>query len=85
MKNIFTLIIILAFTKCAFSQIENCSECDSKKYSEKDISYLSLLELRILRNEIFARHQYVFKDDRLIDYFLINVMHFFILNMFIRF
>ncbi len=69
MKKILILIIILAFTKNAFSQIENCSECDSKKYSKKDISHLSLLELKILRNEIFARHQYVFKDDRLIDYF----------------
>ena len=70
MKKILILIIILVFTQSVFSQIENCSECDSKKYSEKDISHLSLLELKILRNEIFARHQYVFKDDRLSDYFL---------------
>ncbi len=69
MKKILTLIIILAFTQSAFSQIENCSECDSRIYSEKEISHLSLLELKILRNEIFARHQYVFKDERLSDYF----------------
>lgn len=70
MKKILTTIIVLAFTQSIFSQIENCSECDSRKYSEKDISQLSLLELKILRNEIFARHQYVFKNDRLSDYFL---------------
>ncbi|MEE9406957.1 MAG: YARHG domain-containing protein [Polaribacter sp.] len=71
MKNILLpLIIIFAFTQNTFSQIKNCSECDSKKYSEKDINHLSLLELKILRNEIFARHQYVFKNDRLKDYFL---------------
>jgi len=69
MKKIPILIIFFAFTQIVFSQIKNCTDCDSKKYSEKDINHLSLLELKILRNEIFARHQYVFKDDRLKDYF----------------
>lgn len=69
-KILLLLIIIFAFTQNIFSQIINCSECDSKKYSEKEINHLSLLELKVLRNEIFARHQYVFKNDRLKDYFL---------------
>ncbi|QCX37900.1 YARHG domain-containing protein [Aureibaculum algae] len=70
MKNILVLIITITLTQSVFSQIENCSECDLKKYSEKDINHLTLLELKILRNEIFARHQYVFTDERLSDYFL---------------
>ncbi len=70
MKKTLLLIIIFAFTQNVFSQIKDCSACDSKKYSEKDINHLSLLELKIFRNEIFARHQYVFKNDRLKDYFL---------------
>ena len=70
MKKITILILLFAFTQSIFSQIKNCRECDSKNYSEKDISHLTLLELKILRNEIFARHQYVFKNDRLKDYFL---------------
>jgi len=70
MKKILALIIFFTLTQSIFSQIENCSECDSHKYSEKDISHLTLLELKILRNEIFARHQYKFKDERLSDYFL---------------
>ncbi|WP_435262062.1 YARHG domain-containing protein [Tenacibaculum sp. nBUS_03] len=70
MKKILALIIIFTLKQSVFSQIENCSECDSQKYSEEDISHLTLLELKILRNEIFARHQYDFKDERLKDYFL---------------
>ena len=70
MKNFYTLIIFLSLTVCSFSQIANCSECHKTAYSKKDVNHLSLLELKIFRNEIFARHQYLFKDDRLTDYFL---------------
>lgn len=34
-----------------------------------DINNLSSKELRIMRNEIFARHRYVFKSEELKDYF----------------
>ena len=70
MKNIAAFIILTLFFQSSFSQIDNCSKCDSIIYSKKDISHLSLLELKIIRNEIFARHQYVFKDERLGDYFI---------------
>ncbi|QVY66803.1 YARHG domain-containing protein [Polaribacter sp. Q13] len=69
-KKILELILIFTVTQSVFSQIENCLECNSRKYSEKDIRHLTFLELKILRNEIFARHQYVFSDDGLSDYFL---------------
>lgn len=72
MKNIFYLTMIILFSQSSFSQINDCAECDTKTYSYEDINHLSLLELKILRNEIFARHQYVFKDSRLSDYFLEN-------------
>lgn len=73
MKNyLFHIIIAILFSQSSFSQISDCSACSSKVYTYQDISHLSLLELKILRNEIFARHQYVFKDERLSDYFLEN-------------
>ncbi|MEM9869403.1 MAG: YARHG domain-containing protein [Bacteroidota bacterium] len=70
MKKNLVLIVLIIFTHSVFSQIYDCSECHMKIHSERDISNLTFLELKILRNEIFARHQYVFKDDRLNDYFL---------------
>ena len=72
MKNILYILLIILVSQSGYSQIKNCSECDTKVYTYEDISHLSLLELKILRNEIFARHQYVFKDERLSDYFLEN-------------
>lgn len=68
LKHKFFILII--FSQSSFSQRHNCSECNSKIYTKEDISHLTLLELKILRNEIFARHQFVFKDTRLEDYFL---------------
>jgi hypothetical protein len=72
MRNIFYLIIAILCSQSSFSQINDCSECNTKAYTYNDISHLSLLELKIIRNEIFARHQYVFKDTRLTDYYLEN-------------
>jgi hypothetical protein len=70
MKNITVFILLILLSLSSFSQIDNCSQYNSKIYSEEDITHFSLLELKILRNEIYARHQYIFKDDRLSDYFL---------------
>ena len=70
MKKFLNIIIVILFTQISFAQIYNCAECDTKSYEFQDISHLSLLELKILRNEIFARHQYVFKDEKLSEYFI---------------
>lgn len=68
MKNSI-LLVFLCFSFIAYSQLEDCSECDTKTYSKKDIAKNSLYELQLLRNEIFARHQYIFKDERLLEHF----------------
>lgn len=46
----------------------SCEE-QQKAYSEQEIQNKSLDELRILRNEIFARHGYIFKSDDLQNHF----------------
>jgi hypothetical protein len=41
----------------------------SRKLTYNDIQGLSASELRIMRNEIYARHGYIFQDDMLRNYF----------------
>jgi len=64
-----SLFFLLFFGTGARAQLEDCSSCDSIRYTTKDIAKKSLYDLQLLRNEIFARHQYVFKDQRLLEYF----------------
>jgi len=68
MKNNVLLFLFL-FTIHIQAQLEDCSGCDTIEYSSKDIAKNSLYDLQLLRNEIFARHQYIFKDERLLEYF----------------
>ncbi|WP_067140246.1 YARHG domain-containing protein [Oceanivirga salmonicida] len=66
-KNIF--IVFIMFCNILFADIKDCSKCAVIKYSEKDIAKISLLDLKILRNEIYARHNLIFNNDRLAEYF----------------
>ncbi|MCR5222329.1 MAG: YARHG domain-containing protein [Lachnospiraceae bacterium] len=45
------------------------SDSDSRKLTDYDLSGLNAWELRIARNEIYARHGRMFKDKELQDYF----------------
>ena len=42
----------------------------SRKLTEEDVKGKTSHELRIMRNEIYARHGYIFKDPILRDYFM---------------
>ncbi len=70
MKNIVSILFFVLLTQNIFAQTNNCADCNTKTYTEKDIQNLSLLELKILRNEIYARHQYKFSDRYLRNFFL---------------
>lgn len=48
---------------------QNCSQCATKVLENQKIKSLSVDELRLLINEIYARKGYVFKDYRYADYF----------------
>lgn len=41
----------------------------SRRLTDEDLSYLTKEELRIARNEIYARHGYIFKSNDLKEYF----------------
>ncbi|WP_298319317.1 YARHG domain-containing protein [uncultured Aquimarina sp.] len=68
MKNRI-LFFLLLITINIQAQLEDCSSCDTITYTTKDIAKNSLYDLQLLRNEIFARHQYIFKDERLLEFF----------------
>ncbi|MDF2985368.1 MAG: hypothetical protein K0R50_878 [Eubacterium sp.] len=81
---VFWLMILITFSlsvnsvvfaatgnKLDFYQLENYIIPSSNKVvlSEKDLYELSAYSLDIARNEIFARHGYVFKNESYADYF----------------
>ncbi|WP_299242186.1 YARHG domain-containing protein [uncultured Aquimarina sp.] len=68
MKN-FILLFLFIITTHLQAQLADCSSCDTITYTTKDIAKNSLYDLQLLRNEIFARHQYIFKDERLLEFF----------------
>ncbi|WP_378174835.1 YARHG domain-containing protein [Aquimarina sp. SS2-1] len=68
MKKLLLLFLLVVTTQIK-AQLEDCAACDTITYTTKDIAKNSLYDLQLLRNEIFARHQYVFKDERLLEYF----------------
>lgn len=44
-------------------------EGSNKRLNHSDVSYLSKYELKIMRNEIFARHGYIFNTSAMSQYF----------------
>lgn len=44
-------------------------DCDSRYYSQEELEALSAEQLKLARNEIYARHGYIFKTDNTKNYF----------------
>lgn len=44
-------------------------EASTRKLTSSDLNYLSSYQLKIMRNEIFARHGYIFKTTDMKNYF----------------
>ncbi len=65
------LLILFFFTHTTINaqKLRSCSQCSTQKYKPSDIKQHKLFELELLRNEIFARHGYKFKNYRLEEYF----------------
>lgn len=69
LKKILIPLLFLAHITANAQKLDNCSKCSSVKYSEANIINNELFELQLLRNEIFARHNFIFKNQRLEEYF----------------
>lgn len=69
MKNL--LFILLGFWgfKTTAQTLKDCSSCSAKIIAQKQINGLSIEEIRLLTNEIFARKGYQFENGRFQDYF----------------
>lgn len=66
------LLLLVLITGCftAYSQgISDCKTCNTVLLKAKDIDTLSVDELRLLTNEIYARNGYRFSNDRYQNYF----------------
>ncbi len=70
MKNTLVFIFYFISIQLSFSQkLTDCSTCATKSYNISDLYENDLYEIELLRNEIFARHNYQFKNERLSEYF----------------
>lgn len=69
MKHLLILFIILFKLSDLYSQIEDCSTCNEKKLGELELQDKIVEELRLLRNEIYARNGYVFSNQQFARYF----------------
>ena len=70
MKRIITVLAMTLLTLNTTAQnLRTCAICDLKEIKIEELKNKELFEIELLRNEIFARHHYVFKNKRLIKYF----------------
>ncbi|NQY05426.1 MAG: YARHG domain-containing protein [Flavobacteriaceae bacterium] len=68
MKKLLFLFAVLNI-QLIQAQLQDCSQCHIQNYSESDLEKNTLGEIQLLRNEIFARHGYIFKKQRLNEFF----------------
>lgn len=69
MQTLFS-ILLLTFSIQSFGQtLENCSTCSTKIIKEEQIKGLSIDEIRLLTNDLFAREGYLFTNLKFQDYF----------------
>ncbi|AUC75530.1 YARHG domain-containing protein [Olleya sp. Bg11-27] len=69
MKKLLLLVTLLVYFNSSAQILKDCSKCASITYSDSDIINNKLYEIELLRNEIFARHNYIFKNQRLEAYY----------------
>ena len=55
--------------KCVIKVICCRDSCDQRRLTESEIADMTLEELRLARNEIYARHGYIFNSEDLNSYF----------------
>lgn len=72
LKYLFVLLILLTNLKISFSQQNfkgNYSYASERNLELEELEEKTTFELRIMRNEIYARHGYIFKSFFMNEYF----------------
>jgi hypothetical protein len=44
-------------------------EASARYLSDSDLTYKNCFDLKIMRNEVYARHGYIFRTPDMVDYF----------------
>ncbi|WP_343530340.1 YARHG domain-containing protein [Pedobacter sp.] len=69
MRLIYALFLSFFWTTVSAQTLKDCSICATKPIAQAQIANLSLDEIRLLSNEIYARKGYRFESQRFQDYF----------------
>lgn len=69
MKQIFYLFFLLLCCKGSAQTLKDCSTCSTQIIKAEQIKNLSIDEIRLLTNAIFARNGYQFENSRFQNYF----------------
>lgn len=69
MKNIFFLLFLFCCFQTKAQSLKDCSNCSTQIIKEEQIKSLSIDEIRLLTNEIFARNGYQFENSRFQNFF----------------
>ncbi len=68
MKNL--ILVLLFFPAIIFAQIpKDCSNCSSALIELNELENIEIYNLRLLKNEIYARKGYIFSNAEFKDYF----------------
>lgn len=69
MKFVLPIVVLLISCTSIAQSLSDCQQCFQQKISTQDLKNKSADELRLLVNEIYARHGYLFKESRYQDHF----------------
>ena len=69
MKTIYTFLLLTILTQTFGQTLNDCSTCSTQIITEEQIKNLSIDEIRLLTNDLFARNGYVFTNSKFQNYF----------------
>lgn len=69
MRTIYTFLLLTIFTQTFGQTLKDCSTCSTQIIKAEQIKGLSIDEIRLITNEIFARNGYQFENSRFQNFF----------------
>ncbi|WP_264550594.1 YARHG domain-containing protein [Flavobacterium sp. N2038] len=69
MQKLSSLILLIFSIKSFGQTLKDCSTCSTKIIKEEQVKGLSIDEIRLLTNDLFAREGYLFTNLKFQDYF----------------
>lgn len=69
MRTLFTLLFLMLLHPAFGQALKDCSSCSAQLITAENIKDLSVDEIRLLTNEIFARNGYQFENSRFQNFF----------------